>query len=204
MATYRKLTAEYRLSQRWFPKGSMLLNHPNGAGCAYVSKYRANDDTWQVVAYRGTAGKPSLNTYYRTREQAEKAVESFFNGIDDHAAFLERMKADHNKPNLLKVGDIITNSWGYDQTNVDWYRVTRATPSTVWLKPIAAHVEETCFMSGPSVPSVDTSDPDPAKWSFRDLDEPEQMHRASGYSCTMKYGSGSKWDGKPLYCSWYA
>ena len=96
---YYKMTAEYRLKQRWFPKGSMLLNHPDGLGVAYVSTYDAplRKDCWQVVAYRGTAGKPSLNTLYRTREQAEKAVESFFNGLDQHKKLLANYKEQRNK-----------------------------------------------------------------------------------------------------------
>lgn len=31
----------------------------------------------------------------------------------------------------LKVGDILDASWGYDQTNVDFYEVVRVTPGTV-------------------------------------------------------------------------
>src|SRR5579864_7737201 len=184
MAIYYKMTADYRLKQRWFPKGSMLLNHPQGLGMAYVSGYDAplRKDCWQVVAYRGTAGKPSLNHLYRTREQAEKAVESFFNGLDSHKEFVGKMRAEYNKPHTLKVGDIITNSWGYDQTNVDWYRITRTTGHFVWLKPIAANVVEDGFMSGPSQPCVDTSNPDPSKWGFQDRNEPEEKRNASGES----------------------
>ena len=33
----------------------------------------------------------------------------------------------------LKVGDILNSSWGYDQTNVTFYQVTRVTKSSVVL-----------------------------------------------------------------------
>lgn len=36
----------------------------------------------------------------------------------------------------LKVGDVLEASWGYDQTNVDFYKVVKATAKTVWLKSL--------------------------------------------------------------------
>jgi hypothetical protein len=164
----------------------------------------ADKGTWQVVAYRGTAGKPSFNYSFRTREHAEKKVNEWFDSLSKHTEFVETMRAEYSKPHTFKAGDIVTNSWGYDQTNVDWYRVTRITAHFVWLQPIAAHVEETGFMSGPSMPNVNVDSDDPAQWGFNDLKDPEECHKATGQSVTFKYGSGSKWDGKARYCSWYA
>lgn len=42
----------------------------------------------------------------------------------------------------LIVGDVLESSWGYEQTNVDFYQVTRATPKTVVLRPISARREQ--------------------------------------------------------------
>ena len=36
------------------------------------------------------------------------------------------------------VGDILVSSWGYDQTNIDYYQVVRVTRATVTVRPIAA------------------------------------------------------------------
>ena len=43
----------------------------------------------------------------------------------------------------LKVGTIMVSSWGYDQTNIDFYVVTRRTKSTVDITPIASDVAPT-------------------------------------------------------------
>lgn len=32
------------------------------------------------------------------------------------------------------VGDILYSSWGYDQTNIDFYEVVRRTEKSVWLR----------------------------------------------------------------------
>ncbi len=37
----------------------------------------------------------------------------------------------------VKVGDIFVEDWGYDQTNVDFYQVTKTTKKMVEIKPIA-------------------------------------------------------------------
>ena len=36
----------------------------------------------------------------------------------------------------FSVDDVLVSRWGYDQTNVDFYQVTRCTPATVWLAEI--------------------------------------------------------------------
>ena len=37
----------------------------------------------------------------------------------------------------LQAGDILAYSWGWEQTNVDFFQVVRATAKSVWIRPIA-------------------------------------------------------------------
>lgn len=37
---------------------------------------------------------------------------------------------------VVKPGDIFYSSWGYDQTNIDFYKIVRATDKTVWIQEI--------------------------------------------------------------------
>ena len=39
---------------------------------------------------------------------------------------------------LIVVGGFMRSSWGYDQTNVDFYKVVRRTEKTVWLLEVQA------------------------------------------------------------------
>lgn len=58
------------------------------------------------------------------------------------------------KPHALQVGDILRSSWGYDQTNIDYYEVTRLIGAQmVEIREISARAQETGFMSGDSVPA---------------------------------------------------
>lgn len=55
----------------------------------------------------------------------------------------------------IKPGCILTASWGYDQTNVDFYKVLTRTGNTITLQECGQHSEETGFMSGNCTPNPD-------------------------------------------------
>lgn len=98
----------------------------------------------------------------------------------------------------VKVGDIFYNSWGYDQTNIDWYQVVGLTKSgkSVKIKPIAGKIKETGFMSG-------TTTPKKGKFTGPAVTKRVGIHNGEPY-LPSKYGWTSLWDGKPKYVSWYA
>lgn len=48
----------------------------------------------------------------------------------------------------IEPGAILYSSWGYDQTNIDFYMVTRTTAKSAWIVPMSSPiVEQTGFMS---------------------------------------------------------
>lgn len=111
-----------------------------------------------------------------------------------------------SKARRLQVGDILTYSWGYDQTNVDAFQVVRASDGCVWLREIATRVTETTgWMAERVVPVRDAflkDSPEIKKvrklnlWAYRDADLEEYVQ--------MDHGSGRLWLGNSLYCSHYA
>ena len=48
----------------------------------------------------------------------------------------------------VKVGDIFYTSWGYDQTNVEFYKVVRATKSSVWIQQTGQTREDATYGGG--------------------------------------------------------
>ena len=104
------------------------------------------------------------------------------------------MTAATEKKNDFQIGDILCSSWGYDQTNISFYRVTKVTAASVTMEPIGKDVVEDGLMCGKATPNGIAT---------------------NGKTLTKrvtKYGSvkidtfeiARKWDGKPLFCSWYA
>lgn len=52
----------------------------------------------------------------------------------------------------ITAGDIFYTSWGYEQTNTEFYQVTRASEASVWLREIARDKTTTGFMCGEVLP----------------------------------------------------
>lgn len=96
-----------------------------------------------ALGFRGKRSKPDFHFIYRNAEKRDKAVEGHFESVA-HAAKVkaERMAERTVAPpeDTVKIGTIFANSWGYDQTNVDFYEVVQVSPSrkSVKLREIAA------------------------------------------------------------------
>lgn len=42
----------------------------------------------------------------------------------------------------LQAGDILVSTWGYEQTNVEFFQVQRSTGSFVWIQKMASVVTD--------------------------------------------------------------
>jgi hypothetical protein len=175
---------------RWIPKDATEVKQPDGLGVAYV--YQIGDKGYGVIGYGGKRTHHDFHYSFKSTEAVYKKIEEWFAGLKGHIELIAQYRKERQRPNELKVGDIIVNSWGYDQTNVDWYKVVKASEHFVWLQPIEGHFDETGFMSGHSVAGE------------KELGKAVEMHAARGKNVTFRYGAGHLWDGKPQYESYYA
>ena len=101
------------------------------------------------------------------------------------------------KMETLKVGDIIYNSWGYDQTNIDFYQVISKTEKSVKLRMIKKETEETGFMCGHCIALKN-------QFTNRPSINKRIKYYKDKISIHFSFGCGSKWNGEKLYFSWYA
>ena len=97
--------------------------------------------------FGGKRSKPDSHYYYRSVEARDKAVEDYFDGlqasIDRKAAYKAKQKAEKEKAGeSIKVGDIFVGSWGYDQTNVEFYQVVEKKGVTCKIQEIGQKVVE--------------------------------------------------------------
>jgi len=107
-----------------------------------------------------------------------------------------------NAINKVKIGDIFINSWGYDQTNIDYYQVVKKSKKTIKIRAISSEVVEDGFMQGQSKPKInDFVGEELQKTPYEYTDDSCLSGRVY---LTSTYGSMQKWDGTPQRCSWYA
>lgn len=145
---------EGRLETRkiFIPKNATPV-HESEKGAVYTYEFtrtHTNGSTGLgALAFWGTAGKPLWHYTFKTTEQRDAKVAEFLGNIEGHAA--RKAAAAAKKAawtNPLKPGDVLYTSWGYDQTNVDFYVVTRVSGKRTWVRPVHGELEETGFMSG--------------------------------------------------------
>lgn len=96
----------------------------------------------------------------------------------------------------LKVGDVLVSSWGYEQTNIDFYEVTKVIGRVmVEIRKIASQsVESVGFMSEKVTAR-------PGEY----IGEPERRRvNEYGRIAVRDCASASKWNGTPQFASHYA
>ena len=139
------------------------------------------------TAFVGKQNKPLWNYYFRNERDRDKEIEKT---VDNRRAIIEykrKQREERNKfSHSLKVGDILYTSWGYDQTNVDYYQVIKL-PSAkmVVIREIASKRKGDDYVV-------------PAKNKF--VGPP--MRKKVGHGDTIKINSfawAHKWEGKPNY-----
>lgn len=91
-----------------------------------------------VIAFQGKQSKPLFHYSYRNESDRDKRIKDT---IRSRKLTLDmKKKRQDDKKNFLhglEVGAILYSSWGYEQTNVNFYEVTDVKGKQVILRPIA-------------------------------------------------------------------
>lgn len=165
------------------------------------------------TAYINVANKDGKVTKNNKLYAREKDIPHFLEKIRKNIDWLLQRKLDKAEQRAkvkaisikdqIKEGDIFYSSWGYDQTNVDFFQVVGFTNKLALVKKIAERRTATGFMSGTTIAIKDkfvSSTPIKAK-----LLVGNNMNVYGLKMFTGRIGSNLyKWDGKPVYYSSYA
>jgi len=179
---------------RYIPTGFIVTEYPESSAIVAVSEKSA-------IAYYANKSKPSFFLKFRSNEERDKHISDWLACQAKQAEEKLRQKeAKHNFSNDFKVGDIVYDSWGYDQTNIDFFQIVEVKPKSVVMRPISQTKTETEYMSGHTSPVKDRFTGEPI------------LKRLVGYWNTEKavgvisstHGWISLYDGKPKSYSSYA
>lgn len=140
--------------------------------------------------YRGKLRR-LRRTWHNEVREIEKIVEK--------AAGIEKMQdVTPHKAEKYEVGAILSDSWGYEQTNVDFYCVVRMTAKTVVLLPMTEIYRGTGDMSGKVMPGG-------IKWHEKPISK--RINEYTGFSMRSGGISGgwcTLWDGEEELTTSYA
>ena len=149
-----------------------------------------------------------LNSLGESKEEAEKTINDFLDWLDVKTTENNIVKYDSTDYKIEKsteqvweIGTILHASWGYDQTNCDFYEVVGFTPSkkSVRLRTIGnKQVKGTQGMMS-CYAVADVENKGESIFTRRILDTKLDYPYVK-----IGYGQFAKlWDGKPKYWSWY-
>jgi len=162
----------------------------------------------QIGELVSTRHKNGINYEYTITDALTE--QGYVKGIDFETVFnwdncqtyikkLAEIKPYKEPKHNIKPGDIFYNSWGYEQTNIDFYQVVKTTAKTITLRKIKSTNNDynAHQMSGSKIAVKDSFCSDE---TIR-----KTPYLFNGHWCiSFEYGAGSQWDGTPMSFSCYA
>lgn len=163
-----------------------------------------NKDTITAHFFKGKRkAKPLWQFRFRSLESMQTKIDQTIESLKDNEDRKARRKLESKNVSLIELGTIFVSSWGYEQTNVDYYQVIAVSGRKVTLKPICSK-----SVFGSAQASGMACDVLPVKDAFK-KDEPELVKIASNMGNGKTYININQvqtaflWDGTANYCSWY-
>jgi hypothetical protein len=172
----------------YIPKGGVRVADKNSTAVCYMI---GKDNYHVVMGFAGKRQKPDFHYRFTTLENAQAYVAKFFEDVqaaEDHKAQTKQREAERlaKMRDKIKAGDIYYTSWGYDQTNIDFYLVVDRTAATVEVVKIGKDCVE-------AVTGVDYVTPNPlVKWG----DTIKRKINTTGFKIAS-YAYAYPWEGDP-------
>jgi hypothetical protein len=146
--------------------------------------------------YSGAWGAGSTHSYdtmaqwVRNELASRRGVRTVVDFFAPEKAKAPTYAAPKKPDSGLKIGDILSASWGYDQTNVDFYQVVNVKNKTVDIRRVSSTIVKSDRGADYVVPNVG---------DFIGAVIPNKRPSEGGYVKVSTSRSASPWNGKPMY-----
>lgn len=168
----------------YIPKNATQINTGKSDAVVYI-------DGLIAIGFHGKKAKYDWYLRFRTEERRNEYIQEFIQGRIDHKVRMIQRKKDRQRNHTLKPGQILVSSWGYDQTNVDYYQVLSTTDRTVIIQKIAGSITDSTMTADYLMPK---------KGAF--IDEPPMKKIVDARNNSVKIESFAwayPWGGTPDY-----
>jgi len=187
-------------TERFIPQGYELTIDHKELG---ITVYTRDGETLGGMCFVGKAIKPTWFYRFKSVEQRNKEIEQTFARVQskvDRKAQEKAKKVDAMANHGVVVGDVFRCSWGYDQTNIDYYEVISITGKTATICRIGCLSENTGWLQGDSVPQLGAFIGKPKKKLIqkRSVDS-EAYLTMNSFSTAFKMQPIAKVGNKPVY-----
>ena len=136
----------------YIPKGSKKVSHKQSQAVAYA--YERLGKFYAVLFY-GKRSKPEWHYSFKSEEARASRVASAFASFKEWEERKQKTKEEFKSwIHGFEPGDIFKSSWGYDQTNIDYYEVISVSKKMLTVCQIkAVSSGEEGFMTARCVPA---------------------------------------------------
>lgn len=187
------MTKDYT-AHRAIPANATAYRCKTAPGIVYV--YTSKSGALCAKGFSGKRGKCDWHHSYPSQAHLEDKVTRYFQALTERQ---ERKTREAEKAKSgrrgVEVGHVLVSTWGYDQTNVDYYQVTKLIGKTmVEIRKIGTErIEATGWASDKVMPAID---------DFRG--NPLRRKCVNGAVNVDDVCRAYLWDGKPDHRSSYA
>ena len=146
------------------------------------------------IAFAGKAQKPLWHYRFRNESDRQRRIDET---TEDRRKALARkhqiLEERRNFQHGLQVGDIFVSSWGYEQTNVDFYEVTAVGDREVVIREIGKDVVRSDQYGGEQVV------PEKGRYVGPPMRKRPSGSGGSVYIKVRSFANARKWDGRPVH-----
>lgn len=136
---------------RFIPSSYVLLAKFDGYG---IEVWGTSEGGVSAIAYSGRRRKHDWHYSFRDADALHRRIDDLVLGYQQAEERKAERRAQRNQPHDVKLGDIFQCTWGYDQTNIDYYQVTKIVGTAfVEVREIARQSEQTEWLQGNCVPA---------------------------------------------------
>lgn len=151
-----------------------------------------------LALFIGNSAKPTSNYYYSTPESREEKINEVVERQREHLADKkEKLDARKAFKPTAKPGDIFVSSWGYEQTNVDFYLLQEVKGKTGTFISIGSETVE-----GSQYHDSDKVVADPTRMFGEPFKKLISQSGQSEYISLKSYEYCHKWSGCSQHRSW--
>lgn len=125
----------------YIPKTATKITSKIDNSVAYM--YNDSMGRPSAMAFFGNQRKPFFRYYYNSVEKRNEKLTAFFEMITANKERKTEARASRSAPHSVKVGDMFYTSWGYEQTQVEFYQVVELVgKATVVIQELSAFTEK--------------------------------------------------------------
>ena len=182
---------------RYIPEGAHLVATDPAEAAVY---HYETDNVPYAIAYHGRATRPDWHSQFLSVSSRATRTATYLADQHTRTETMARRRAQRAHPPAVPVGDILHYSWGYEQTNCEYWEVAEVRGRRVTIRAIAS-----AYVSG-EPGWAENVRPCPGEF----LDQPAltklvQTHDGTDYFLRMEHGYARPCGADAVnYASYYA